>query len=104
MRDRSKKFRGVKIDDFKTTVSLLKHRDRGHVRNFRFYEKRRPITSSDEGRVFNRRRAFDRFACIDAHPCQQTQLLTFAINNCYPTSDEKFLAVFELVLGNFLQL
>ena len=42
-----KKFRGVKIDDLKTTVNLFKHRDRGSDGNFRFFEKRRPITPSD---------------------------------------------------------
>ncbi len=42
-----KKFRGVKIDDLKTTVNLFKHRDRGRDRNFRFFEKRRLITPSD---------------------------------------------------------
>jgi hypothetical protein len=42
-----KKVRGVKIDDLKTTVNLFKHRDRGRDRNFRFLEKRRPITPSD---------------------------------------------------------
>jgi len=41
-----KKFRGVKIDDLKTTVNLFKHRDRGSDLNFRFFEKRRPITPS----------------------------------------------------------
>jgi hypothetical protein len=41
------KFRGVKIDDLKTTVNLFKHRDRGCDRNFRFFEKRRSITPSD---------------------------------------------------------
>ena len=42
-----KKFLGVKIDDLITTVNLLKHRDRGCDQNFRFFEKRRPITPSD---------------------------------------------------------
>ncbi len=32
---------------------------------------------------------------------QRTLFLSFAINNCYPTSDEKLLAVFELILGDF---
>ncbi len=41
------KFRGVKIDDLKTTVNLFKHLDRGRHRNFRFFEKRQPITPSD---------------------------------------------------------
>ncbi len=41
------KIRGVKIDDLKTTVNLLKHRDRGRDRNFCFFEKIRPITPSD---------------------------------------------------------
>ncbi len=41
------KFRGVKIDDLKTTVNLFKHQDRGGDRNFRFFEKRRSITPSD---------------------------------------------------------
>jgi hypothetical protein len=35
---------------------------------------------------------------------QRTPFLSFAINNCYPTSDEKMLAAFELILGDFLPL
>ena len=35
---------------------------------------------------------------------QRTLFLSFAINNCYPTSDEKLLAAFELILGDFLPL
>jgi hypothetical protein len=42
-----KKFLGVKIHDLKMTVNLFKHRDRGCDQNFRFFEKRRPITPSD---------------------------------------------------------
>jgi hypothetical protein len=33
---------------------------------------------------------------------QRTLFLLFAINNCFPTSDEKLLAIFELILGDFL--
>ncbi len=32
---------------------------------------------------------------------QRTLFMSFAINNCFPTSDEKLLAVFELILGIF---
>jgi hypothetical protein len=32
---------------------------------------------------------------------QQTLFLSFAINNCFPTSDEKLLAIFELILWDF---
>ncbi len=42
-----KKFSLVKIDDLKTTVNLFEHRDRGRDQNFRFLEKRQPITPSD---------------------------------------------------------
>jgi len=35
---------------------------------------------------------------------QRTLFLSFAINNCYPTSDEKLLAAFELILVDFLPL
>jgi hypothetical protein len=35
---------------------------------------------------------------------QRTLFLSFAINNCYPTSDEKLLEPFELILGDFLPL
>ncbi len=31
-------------------------------------------------------------------------LLSFAINNCFPKSDEKLLALFELVLGDFVMV
>ncbi len=63
------KFRGVKIDDLKTTVNLFKHRDRGRDRNFRFLKKDDLLLLPIEGRVFNRRRAFDPFTCVDAHLC-----------------------------------
>ncbi len=32
----------------------------------------------------------------------QALFLSFAINNCFPMTDEKLLAVFELVFGDFL--
>jgi hypothetical protein len=47
MRDRSTKFLGVQNDDLKTTLNLFKHRDRGGDQNFRFFEKRQPITPSN---------------------------------------------------------
>jgi hypothetical protein len=31
---------------------------------------------------------------------QRTLFLPFAINNCFPTSDEKLLAIFKLILGD----
>ncbi len=40
------------------------------------------------------------------HPVtpQRTLFLSFAINNCFRTSDEKLLAVLELVLGDFFTI
>ncbi len=35
---------------------------------------------------------------------QRTLFLSFAINNCFQTSDEKLLAVLELVLGDFFTI
>jgi hypothetical protein len=32
---------------------------------------------------------------------QRILFLSFALNNCYPTSDEKLLAAFELIWGIF---
>jgi hypothetical protein len=43
-------------------------------------------------------------SCERPKNAPRTLFLSFAINNCFPTSDENFLAVFELVLGDFLRL
>ncbi len=55
------------MDDLKATLNLFKHPDRGCDRNFGFLKKDDLLLLPIEGRVFNRRRAFDRFACVDAH-------------------------------------
>ncbi len=43
-------------------------------------------------------------SCERPKTAPRTLFLSFAINNCFPTSDENYLAVFELVLGDFLLL
>jgi hypothetical protein len=35
---------------------------------------------------------------------QRTLFLSFAINNCFPTSDEKLLAIFELIIWDFFTI
>ncbi len=72
------KFWGVKIDDLKTTVNLFKHRDRGCDKIFGFLKKDDLLLLPIEGRVFNRSRAFDRFACVDAHLWITLHFLIFA--------------------------
>ncbi len=43
-------------------------------------------------------------SCERPKTTQRSLFFPFAINNCFPASDEKLLAVFELILGDFLQL
>jgi hypothetical protein len=76
----------------------------GHILNY-YYEERQ---NSDKQPLIHR--AIFHLFHLQAPSCerpktnQRTLFLSFAINNCYPTSDEKLLAVFESSLGNFLPL
>ncbi len=43
-------------------------------------------------------------SCKRTNTNQRTLFLSFAIKNCFPRSDEKLLAIFELILGDFSPL
>ncbi len=79
------------------------NQDRNRILKVLTNEKRGGLTRSS----FKLFTLWFSFTSMQAPSCerpktnQQTLFLSFSINNCFPTSDEKLLAVFELILGDF---